>query len=471
MSFFDFNLFPPFCRHSTAFQLVLEAADESWPNRFLSARGFAPDLPVSTVCPSVSRQSLRQGFLLLGSVPFSGLRSTHLSRKSPRYRSLSARPATQTVSHGFPRPSLPQYVGARQRASRLAHLRRLRSHPDCHRPRPVPRRTVRRGVVRDRLRPGLHHHRFMSGAFSLGKIPPPQERRETAHAAGSARPHSDQCLCDRRPSSRRQYSGSVASRNRRVLLAGSRVCGLRSPASIYPSLRVLHYARPKRDAVLPARLAPRRTIRRAALRPNHSVDRSAHGPALPRSLTAHPLLRCRERLAPDVPDQQFSASRFDHRPTVSRALASGIILSLDQTAPTHQGFLRHLRKRREDAGLGGCVGVCAGRYCQKTTGAGPEPLQNIADSQCHRFRENPHSRRVFQLQRRVPGRRILHAIESIRLLMGQHCFGITLISASIAHFARGDARLSVLFIIDPLFFFSLLIVSYFYFEKSHSILA
>jgi len=31
-------------------------------------------------------------------------------------------------------------------------------------------------------------------------------------------------------------------------------------------------------------------------------------------------------------------------------------------------------------------------------------------------------------------------------------FGITLISASIAHFARGDARLSVLFIIDPLFF-------------------
>jgi hypothetical protein len=50
-------------------------------------------------------------------------------------------------------------------------------------------------------------------------------------------------------------------------------------------------------------------------------------------------------------------------------------------------------------------------------------------------------------------------------------FGITLISASIAHFARGDASLSVLFIIDPLFFLSLLIVSYFYFEKSHSILA
>ena len=45
-------------------------------------------------------------------------------------------------------------------------------------------------------------------------------------------------------------------------------------------------------------------------------------------------------------------------------------------------------------------------------------------------------------------------------------FGITLISASIAHFSRGDARLSVLFIIDPLVFLGFLIVSYFYFEKS-----
>jgi hypothetical protein len=47
-------------------------------------------------------------------------------------------------------------------------------------------------------------------------------------------------------------------------------------------------------------------------------------------------------------------------------------------------------------------------------------------------------------------------------------FGITLLSASIAHFARGDAQISVLFILDPLFFLALLVVSYVYFEKSHS---
>ena len=44
-------------------------------------------------------------------------------------------------------------------------------------------------------------------------------------------------------------------------------------------------------------------------------------------------------------------------------------------------------------------------------------------------------------------------------------FGITLISASIAHFSVGDASRSVLFILDPLGFFIVLVVSYVYFEK------
>jgi hypothetical protein len=44
-------------------------------------------------------------------------------------------------------------------------------------------------------------------------------------------------------------------------------------------------------------------------------------------------------------------------------------------------------------------------------------------------------------------------------------FGITLLSAGIAHFSVGDARRSILFVIDPLVFFCILVVSYFYFHK------
>src|SRR5216683_7791519 len=51
-------------------------------------------------------------------------------------------------------------------------------------------------------------------------------------------------------------------------------------------------------------------------------------------------------------------------------------------------------------------------------------------------------------------------------------FAITLVSAAIAHFARGDGRnLSPIYVIDPLVFLCLLAVSYYYFEKSHSLQA
>jgi hypothetical protein len=66
------------------------------------------------------------------------------------------------------------------------------------------------------------------------------------------------------------------------------------------------------------------------------------------------------------------------------------------------------------------VGLCAGGDCQKTTGTGPEPLQNLADSQRDRFRENPYFRGVFELQRWIHRCGVLYAIESIRLLIGQH---------------------------------------------------
>ena len=47
-------------------------------------------------------------------------------------------------------------------------------------------------------------------------------------------------------------------------------------------------------------------------------------------------------------------------------------------------------------------------------------------------------------------------------------FGITLVSAAIAHFSSGDARISVLFVLDPLVFLALLGISYFYFNAGRA---
>src|SRR6516162_8203916 len=326
MEFFDFKFLPPFRHHKAARDVVLEAVLEHGPNRFRSAHGVRSHLPVSAVRRSLPRQSLRQRFLLLGSVPLFGFCSADLSRQSPRHRNLPARSTTQALSHGFSRSRFSRDARRCQRESRLAYLPRLCSSADWHGPRAVPRRFFRSRIVRDCLRFRLDHHRFVSVAVSLGPVSPPQECGKVAHAAGRARQRSDQCLCDWGPSPRCQPSGRTASGSRSVLLARSRLCGLRSALCFHASLRLLCHSREKEYAVLPSLLAPGRTLHRIAQRSNHSADRSPNGPALSRSFAAHPLFRRRERLAIDLPDQQFSSPCFDHCPAVPRTLESGIVL-------------------------------------------------------------------------------------------------------------------------------------------------
>src|SRR6266567_2736487 len=348
MLFFDFNFLRLFWHHSAVFQPMPEATGESWPQCFLSAFGFPPDLPVSDLRRSLPRQSLRQGLLLLGSVPLSPVRSTHLSPQLARYRSLSARPATQALPHGFPGASFSQHAGPRQRGSRLAHLPRLCARVDSPRPRSLPRRIFRRGLVRDRVCLRLDDHRFVLEAVPLGKVSPPQKCGQAAYALGRARQHSDQCLCDRRAGPRCQPPRRSAAGTGSILLARPWLCGLRSSPSVHASLRLFCHARQKELAVLPAHFALGRSLQRRALRPNHSPHRHPHGATLSRHLAPHRVLRRRERLPAHLPDQQFFPASLDHRPTLSGTLAGGTVLSLDQTAPPDQGLLRYLRERRED---------------------------------------------------------------------------------------------------------------------------
>src|ERR1017187_2111490 len=428
MFFFDFNFLRSFWHHSAVYQPMPEAADESWPQCFRSAFGFPPDLPVSDLRRSLPRQSLRQGFLLLGSVPLLDVCSTDLSPQLARYRSLSSRPARQALPYGFPGASFSQHAGPCQRGSRLAHLPRLRPSVDSPRPRPLPRGIFRRGLVRDRVCLRLDDHRFVPVAVSLGKVSPPQKCGQAAYPPGRARQHSDQCLCDRRADPRCQPPRRSAPRTGSVLLARPRLCGLRSSLSLHASLRLFCHPRQKELAVLPAHLAPGRSLQRRALRPKHSPHRHPDGAALSRSAAPHRLLRCREGLAADLPDQQFFPSSLDHRPTLSGALAGGTVLSLDQTAPADQSFLRHLRERREDASVGRPCGLPPGGHCQKATGTRHEPLSNSRNSQRHDLRKNPNFRGVFQLKRSISRCRPRYPIEPVRLVMGQHCVKITKLS-------------------------------------------
>src|ERR1700690_2686748 len=102
-------------------------AYEQWPHDFCAGDGFSSAAGFSPLRSTLPGRVQGAKFLVLGSVSLLGLRATHRARKLARHRSVFALATREAVSLGFPRPRFPQHAGARQRDSRLAHLRRFRA--------------------------------------------------------------------------------------------------------------------------------------------------------------------------------------------------------------------------------------------------------------------------------------------------------------------------------------------------------
>src|SRR3990167_4840615 len=94
--FFDLNPESP-CGHTFA-PLRKEAANEFRKNHLCPTDGLSSRLRLSQVRRALSWPIQGQEFLVLGTIPLSGLRSTDLSGKPARHRGLSARRRDQTLS-------------------------------------------------------------------------------------------------------------------------------------------------------------------------------------------------------------------------------------------------------------------------------------------------------------------------------------------------------------------------------------
>ena len=100
---------------------------ERWQNDLLATYGLPSASRVPQVCRAVRRRPPSADLFLHGPVLLHGLRPAHLSRELAGHRSLSAIPWRQALPHGHSRKGISQHTGRRQRATRLANLRRLRA--------------------------------------------------------------------------------------------------------------------------------------------------------------------------------------------------------------------------------------------------------------------------------------------------------------------------------------------------------
>ena len=71
-------------------------------------------------------------------------------------------------------------------------------------------------------------------------------------------------------------------------------------------------------------------------------------------------------------------------------LAGGVVLQMDQAAPSHQGFLRHFRERGQDPSLDCGLGLRAGGDRPQTPGTGGQSLHDSSGIRLDAFRENAH---------------------------------------------------------------------------------
>ncbi len=155
-------------------------------------------------------------------------------------------------------------------------------------------------------------------AVSLGAVSPPQKRSgQDAHAAGSARQHSDQCLCDQRRGARCPDSRSTATRSRSLLSARLRLFGFRTALRCQTKLRLLHHTRQAQHPILAARLAPG-VLCDAECAPTQTIQLTGPRTA---QLYPDPLRRIhyfdsgRKILRADFSDQQFPSARPHSSPT------------------------------------------------------------------------------------------------------------------------------------------------------------
>ena len=110
-------------------------------------------------------------------LPYSGLRSTHLSREPARRRSLPVGASREALTHGHPRSGVPLYAGRCQRVAPLAHLRRVRPSIDRSGKTALRQRRLWAGSDQHGLCVGFDHHRPVSTDSVNHAV------RENAHTA------------------------------------------------------------------------------------------------------------------------------------------------------------------------------------------------------------------------------------------------------------------------------------------------
>src|SRR5665213_1064580 len=415
-SLFDFNSEWPFWGYPPTQEAL---PHEYRPQRFRPGHVLVPNISLSAKRIALPWQSSHANIFLLRSISLYGLCTADLSRWLARYRNLFAHVRPETLSRRMPRNRFTQHIGRGQRTSRLAHLFRLGSGPDCQSSPLIRQGRFRRGTQEHGLRFRFDHDRSVHVHFPLGAFPQTQSRRQTSHPDRFARVDPLLHPNYRRKSPRCQYVGRSPHRSRSLLSDRPRLHRFPTPLHAGQALGFLRDSRQAQYGFPRFGIQTGRQNHGSAFRPIHSADRPTRVQGLSRRVAPHWLHRSHHAQALDFSHQQFRSSCTDDPKTLQVPLASRTLFQMDQAIPAHQSVLRHQRERGQDTNLDRHLGLRLDCDHQKRTRALAELGRNSASFEHLAFRENRAFSTVFRIRIHGSAGRITKPTELQRYLTGQ----------------------------------------------------
>jgi len=273
-------------------------ADEYRTDSLFANNGFSSATGLQKMRQTISRKLQGSKVLMHGSVSIYGICSANLSRKSPRYRSMSARDANQTLSHGNSQQNFKVDTGRCERKQRLANIRQLCPGVDSYCQRTLHRRRVRGRVRSNSLCARFDNDRPMSVTIPMGKVSQTQSRSKTSYSFGLTRQYSHVYTHYRGSNARCQYPRRHYSRSRSILYHGSRLPRL-WPSLYIPSMPGIFYNAGKRKlSISPMVFSPNRQIDWPEMRSDNCVDQLLSGERLSRKTSAYSLRGQRNKTKP-----------------------------------------------------------------------------------------------------------------------------------------------------------------------------
>ena len=136
---------------------------------------------------------------------------------------------------------------------------------------------------------------------------------------------------------------------------------------------------------------------RLAMRSDCRTQQSYPQVWLSRAASPSALLRPGHSKTAGLSHQQLSLASSYHYSALSVPLASGTVLSMDQTASEDQSFLWHFGKRSANSGLDCYRRLRVGCHRQKTAQSAPQPPCHSPDFERVAFGKTPYSTSAFAI--------------------------------------------------------------------------